>query len=139
MFSLSSEQLVAFNNALSAMTEFKKVFKRSLDDAIVAEIYAAKKLDLRINQKTNEPGYDLTDSKGVRFQVKCRNRKTRNVDVNSFDFCYLVLVNLGDNYELTGMWRLSVEKAREIFVYREKHRKFQATQKRVKENAESVF
>jgi hypothetical protein len=36
------------------------------------------------------------------------------------------------------MWRLPVAVARKLFVFREKFRKYQATQKSVKANAEAV-
>lgn len=58
--------------------------------------------------------------------------------VNNFDFDYLVLVNLSNDYTLSGMWRLPVNGARQIFVLREKYRKYQATQKSVKANGESI-
>ena len=49
-----------------------------------------------------------------------------------------MLVNLGDDYTLKGMWRLPVESAQKLFVFREKFRKYQATQKVVKANAQLV-
>jgi hypothetical protein len=49
-----------------------------------------------------------------------------------------VLVNLADDYSVRGMWRLPVEKARTLFVYREKFRKYQAMQTSVKRNAEAL-
>jgi hypothetical protein len=61
-----------------------------------------------------------------------------NVDVNNFDFDYLMLVNLREDYSLKGIWRLPVSVAQKIFVFREKFRKYQATQKSVKANAETV-
>ena len=49
-----------------------------------------------------------------------------------------MLVNLGDDYGLKGMWRLPVGDAQNVFVFREKFRKYQATQKAVKAKAEEV-
>ena len=56
--------------------------------------------------------------------------------MNNFEFDYLVLVNLTDDNGVRGMWRLPVDKARALFVHRERFRKYQATQKAVKQNAE---
>ncbi len=60
------------------------------------------------------------------------------MDVNNFDFDYLTLVNLGDDYVLKGMWRLYVDDVRELFVFREKFRKYQATQKAVKAKGSEI-
>jgi hypothetical protein len=46
--------------------------------------------------------------------------------------------NLADDYSLRGMWKLPVEKARSLFVHREKFRKYQAPQNTVKQNAEAL-
>jgi hypothetical protein len=58
--------------------------------------------------------------------------------VNNFDFDYLVLVNMSDDYRVTGIWRLDVQKARMLFTHREKFRKHQATQNAVKKAAERL-
>jgi hypothetical protein len=86
----------------------------------------------------NHRGYDLLGGDGDRYQVKHRGEEVLNVDVNNFDFDYLMLVNLREDYSLKGMWRLPVAVARKVFVFREKFRKYQATQKSVKANAEAV-
>jgi hypothetical protein len=49
-----------------------------------------------------------------------------------------MLVNLGDDYSLKGMWRLSVDQAQKLFVFREKFRKYQATQKAVKASSQTL-
>ena len=85
-----------------------------------------------------EPGFDLVSNEGTRYQVKVRTPSTLNVDVNNFDFDYLILVNLSDDYRMTGIWRLGVDKARSLFTHREKFRKHQATQKAVKDAAEPL-
>lgn len=60
------------------------------------------------------------------------------VALNNFDFDFLVLVNLDENYRPTGIWKLSVARAQEILVYREKFRKYQSTQDNVKKHAEKI-
>jgi hypothetical protein len=51
---------------------------------------------------------------------------------------YLMLVNLLEHYSLKRMWRLQVAGALNLFVFRVKFRKYQATQKLVKANTEMV-
>jgi hypothetical protein len=65
-------------------------------------------------------------------------REAQNVDLNNFDFDYLVLVILDDEYHLAELWRTTVSEAREIFTWREKHRKYQATQAKAAADVGSV-
>jgi hypothetical protein len=124
--------------AVEALVRFKREFNRDLTPSVLAELYVARELDLAPVELCNHPGYDLLGSDGKRYQVKQRGSDVLNVDVNNFDFDYLVLVNMGDDYSLKGMWRLPVAVAHKLFVFREKFRKYQATQKSVKANAEAV-
>jgi hypothetical protein len=105
---------------------------------MIAELYVALELDLLPTSVLNHQGFDLIGADGKRYQVKQRGCDVLNVDVNNFDFDFLVLVNLADDYRVRGMWRLPVEKSRALFVHREKFRKYQSTQKCVKENAEAL-
>jgi hypothetical protein len=124
--------------AVEALVRFKREFNRDLTPSVLAELYVARELDLVPAELCNHPGYDLLGSDGKRYQVKQRGGEVLNVDVNNFDFDYLVLVNMGEDYSLTGMWQLPVEAAQRLFVFREKFRKYQATQKSVKAIADSV-
>lgn len=124
--------------AVKALAEFKREFGRDLTPSLLAELYVALEFDLLPAARPNEPGFDLMASDGKRYQVKQRDLRTLNVDINNFDFDYLVLVNMSDDYSVLGMWRLEAEKAQKIFVRREKFRKYQATQKAVKDVAERV-
>jgi hypothetical protein len=127
----------AFREAIAAMASFERTFGRSLSAGYAAELYAADLLNLEIADQANQPGYDAVDADGARYQIKLR--QAQNIDANNFNFDYIVLVNLGDDYELTGMWRMTVERAREIFTWRgEKRRKYQATQERFKREAERI-
>jgi hypothetical protein len=82
--------------------------------------------------------FDLLGRDGKRYQVKRRGCDVLNVDVNNFDFDFFVLLNLSDDYALKGIWRLPVDAAQKLFVFRERFRKFQAAQKSVKANAEPL-
>lgn len=119
------------------MAKFKRTFGRGVDSSVVAELYVAKELGLQICTGINEPGYDALGPDGERYQIKFRN--AQNVDVNNFDFDYLVLVNLDDDYRLIGAWRITVAQAHEIFTWRAKFRKHQATQAQVKSVAERIL
>lgn len=128
----------AIKDAVKALVEFKREFNRDLTVSLLAELYVALELDLLPTSVSNQQGFDLISADGKRYQVKQRGCYVLNVDVNNFEFDYLVLVNLADDYSVRGMWKLTVEKARVLFVHRENFRKYQATQKAVKQNAEAV-
>ncbi|MBZ5636901.1 MAG: hypothetical protein LAO55_27575 [Acidobacteriia bacterium] len=128
----------AIRNAVQALVQFKREFKRDLTASLLAELYVAMELDLLPATISNQQGFDLIGGDGKRYQVKHRGCDVLNVDVNNFDFDYLVLVNLAEDYRVEGMWMLPVENARALFVHREKFRKFQATQKCVKKNGEAL-
>jgi hypothetical protein len=128
----------AIQVAVDALVRFKREFNQDLTPSVLAELYVAQELNLVPAELCNNPGYDLLGDDGKRYQVKNRGAHVLNVDVNNFDFDYLMLVNLHDDYSLKGIWRLPVSVAREIFVRREKFHKYQATQKTVKANAEIV-
>jgi hypothetical protein len=101
-------------------------------------LYAARELGLELSRSCNHPGCDGTDAAGRRYQIKHRNSSTLNVDVNNFDFDVLVLVNVDEECGLHGMWTLQVEQAKALFTYREKYRKHQATQVKLKAEATKI-
>ena len=115
---MNEAQLAALEAALPAMSAFKLAFGRDPSADFVAELYATREFDLQLPHRRNEPGYDAVDSSGRRYQVKLRSPTTQNVDINNFDFDYIVLVNLDDGYLLTGLWRLDAATAQAIFVHR---------------------
>ncbi len=127
---------IVIETAVQALVQFKLAFNRDLSSSMLAELYVALQLNLLPIEGCNHPGYDLVSRDGTKYQVKQRHADVLNVDTNNFDFDYLVLVNLTDDFRLKGMWRLSVEGARKLFVRREKFRKYQASQKAVKAAAE---
>lgn len=124
--------------AVEALVRFKREFNRDLAPSVLAELYVARELGLVPAELRNHPGYDLLGDEGKRYQVKQRGENVLNVDVNSFDFDYLMLVNLGEDYALKGIWCLSVGEAQKLFVFREKFRKYQATQKVVKASSQRL-
>jgi len=136
---LDEGKLKVFRNTISAMQEFKREFNRDIQPSFVGELYAAERLGLEINPYATEPGFDATDSTGRRYQIKYRNSATLNVDTNNFNFDYIVLVNLSDEYQLTGMWLATVSQAKKIFTWREKFRKYQVTQKNFKSVAQCLI
>lgn len=125
------QRQAVFENSIKAMAEFKAAFGRSLSGDFVAELYAADELGLRVVE-SGAAGYDAISPEGKRYQVKFRSAQTQNVDINNFDFDYLVLVNLDENYQLSGMWRITKEQAEQIFVERVKFRKYQTSQDMIK-------
>lgn len=127
----------AFVNSIKAMADFKAAFGRGLSGDFVAELYAADELGLRVAGR-HQSGYDALGPNDERYQVKFRSIGTQNVDINNFDFDYLVLVNMDDDYQLIGMWRITVAQAREIFVEHLKFRKYQTTQSKVKSVGEAL-
>lgn len=132
-----SERDRVFEKAIAVMAEFRKTFGRPLSPDFVAELYVARLLNLEVHKLPNQPGYDAVDKDGLRYEVKERN--AQNVDLNSFDFDFLVLVNLDLDYHLTGIWRLSKEVAESIFMWREKFHKYQATQDKIKAHAQKIY
>jgi len=131
-------KLEAFDAVLPAIARFKAAFGRDISPDFLAELYAARELNLELPDNSNQPGADATDGIGQRYQIKYRSVSTLNIDLNSFDFDQLVLVNLAEDYRLIGMWCLPVHKARTIFTFREKYRKYQATQKRFKQEGTQI-
>jgi len=132
---LTAKRLAAFDAVLPALSAFKRAFGRDVAPDFLAELYVAKEFKLQLSDRKNEPGADATDEQGRRYQIKYRSPSTQNVDINNFDFDYIVLVNLGDDYGLAGLWRLTVEQVRAISSSRPDFGKFQITQARFKSEA----
>ena len=134
---LNKEKQLIFDHAIKAMVDFKHTFGRELKPDIIAEIYVARILNLKLVEKTNTFGYDAVDEKGLRYQIK--NRSAKNIDINNFNFDFLILINLDDMYQIKGIWSLASEKVKEICSYRENHKKYQVTQNKFKEYADKTL
>ena len=135
---MNRAELVAFEAVLPAISAFKRAFGRDLGADFVAELYAAREFSLELPSRRNEPGADAVDADGLRYQVKFRSPGTLNVDVNNFDFDFIVLVNVDDDYALAGLWRMDRATAEGLFVHRPNYRKWQATQVRFKKAAARI-
>ena len=134
--SLNPYNLSTFEDAIRIAADFKKVFGRALIPDFVAELCAARELALDLRDGPNAAGYDTYGLDGARYEIKYR--AAQNVDVNSFDFDFLILVNLDDSDQLTGLWKLSVADAKTILVFRPNHGKYQTTQDKIKCHAKRL-
>lgn len=135
---LDDQRWRIFEQALPVMAEFERSFGRKLSADFVAELYVARELGLTLSDAANNPGYDALDGTGKRYQVKRRDPATLNVDVNNFEFDYVVLVNLDRDYRLAGMWLMPMATAEHLFTLRERYRKYQVTQTLFKRKAKQV-
>lgn len=133
---LDNQKLQLFERAIEVIAEFKSTFGRDLKPDVIAELYVAREMNLSLMRGPNAPGYDAVDDQGFRYEIK--ERTAQNVDLNNFDFDYLVLVNLDDQYKIKGMWKLSRNAAKSIFTWRDKFRKNQATQDKIKAVAQRI-
>lgn len=120
------------------MCSFRTRFGVELSFSNLCEIYVAIQLGVSLPGRGNTKGFDLLGSDGTRYQVKGRDANVLNVDINNFDFDYVVLVNLSEDYRLLGMWKLSVDRVRQLATDRGKYNKFQLTQKAFKQAAEPL-
>jgi len=136
---MDEQQSLALEKALPALAAFKRAFGRDASPSFVAELLAAKQFELKLHAGYNAPGSDGIDPQGKKYQIKQRSPGTLNVDLNNFSFDFVVLVNVDDNYGVTGIWRMDEAKAKEIFVQRPDFRKYQATQAAFKKTAERVM
>ena len=134
---LDDQRIQVFEKSIDAMSEFKAAFGRGLSGDFLAELYAAKALKLQV-LGLNHPGYDALGENEERYQIKYRSLSTQNVDVGSFDFDYLVLVNLDEEYRPAGLWRITAEQAQAVFTQRVKFRKYQTTQNKIKSVGEFI-
>ena len=136
---MADEKQKVFKDALYAMAKFRKTFGRSLEPSFVAELHVAMKLGLEISSEVNMPGYDAVSTDGKRYQIKYRSKNTLNVDINNFEFDYIILVNLNEDYQPIGMWQLNTGQAKNTFTPRDKFRKYQTTQNMFKKIAKRIL
>ena len=124
-----------FEAVLPSLAAFKRAFGRGVSADFIGELHAARELNLELPDGGCQPGCDATDASGRRYQIKCRTPGTLNVDINNFEFDLLVLVNLNESYALSGMWSIPVDQVKALCTFREKFRKFQVRQERLKRQA----
>lgn len=135
---MDSDVCEALRLSANAMQSFRMKFGVELSFSRLCEIYAALQLGLPMPVCGNTKGFDLRGTDGARYQVKARNSATLNLDINNFDFDYMVLVNVSDDYRPAGMWKLGVDRIRALSAERGKFRKYQLTQKAFKQAALSI-
>jgi hypothetical protein len=128
---LNDERLAAFRAILKPLAEFRRVFGREVSLGFLAEVYAAQQFGLSLFEGGTEAGADGIDSDGKRCQIKYRDAGVL-IDLNNFNFDYVVLVNLDAEYVPTGIWRLAKEQVQGLCQWREKFRKHQVSQQRFK-------
>ncbi len=127
-----------FRNMIEAMAEFRNTFSRDIDTSFAAELYAAERLGLTLNPSSKTKGFDGVDTNGKRYQIKYRAAGTQNIDINNFDFDYIILVNLDDNYQLTGIWLAKADDVKQMSVHRPDFRRYQVTQRKFKSIARRI-
>jgi len=132
---LTPERIAALDASLPALAKFKQAFGRDATPGFVAELLAAREYGLTLLDDATAHGADARDGEGKRYQIKCRTPDVLNVDINNFEFDFIVLVNLDAEYQSAGMWRLAAEQVKPLCTWREKFRKFQVTQARFKTEA----
>lgn len=135
---MDSDVSSALRLAADAMFSFRKKFGVELNLSNLCEIYVALQLGLAMPSRGNKMGFDLQGTDGTRYQVKGRQEGTLNVDINNFEFDYVVLVNLSDDYRPSGMWKLGMDSIRSLCAERGKFRKFQLTQRAFKKAAVAI-
>ena len=126
---MTASEKSALKQGLAAMVVFKRTFGCDLSKDKLAEVYAASLLNLT-NLHGNNQGFDATAENGDRYRIKYRAQTTQHLDVNNFDFDYMVVVHMDEGYRVSGLYRATQQQAREIFARREKWSKWQATQRR---------
>jgi hypothetical protein len=128
----------AMSLAVQAIVAVKREFGKDLTPDMIPELHAALALELLPTPVPYEAELGLQDENGKRYLVKACTANARRVDVYTWDFDYLVLVNLADDYTLQGMWRLPIQRAAPLFTRRADHPRSRALQSKLKANAEFV-
>ena len=77
---------------VGALGDLKREFGRGLTASLLVELQLALEPHLRLLGKTNQPGFEVVGRNGKEYQLKQRDPKTLNVDLNSFDFDCLILM-----------------------------------------------
>jgi hypothetical protein len=135
---MDNDDIKVLKQSADAMQRFHRRFGLDLSDSKLCEVYVALRFDLPLPGCGNVKGYDLQSSDGTRYQVKCRGAGTLNLDLNNFEFDFVVLVNLSEDFLPAEMWKLGVEKARVLAADRGKFRKFQIRQRAFKSAADPI-
>ena len=123
---MTASEEVVLKDARAATAAFRRTFGCELRPESLAEVYVASRLNLTLIHGNN-PGFDGTAPNGDRYQIKYRASGSI-VDMNNFEFDYMVLVNMNVDYEVTGMYRVAQQQVRDNCTHREKYRRWQISQ-----------
>jgi hypothetical protein len=137
---MDENERAVISQAQAAMAAFRAAFGTNLSVGMLAEILAALELGLTLTDETTTPGYDAVSQDGARYQVKYRADSTPQIDMNNFDFDYLLLINLDEGYRLREMWRITVEQAQAITTERigDGYHRYQTNQTKIKAIGERI-
>ena len=133
---MDQNQREALTQSFAAMADFKRAFGKDLSPAALTEVLVAEHLGLTIDPRTNNPGFDARSQTGDRYQIKYRAVGTKKVYVNNFEFDFVVLVNLDENYQISGTWQMDQKTALQEF--KPQANKFRITQDRFKSIAQPL-
>ena len=104
---LNNDQLI--ENIIGLSLEYKRRFGKSLGiTGEVGEYKASRLLKLKRVTGNINKGFDATDPKGKRVQIKTRifsRNQERTSAFTNFDFDYAILVLLSDKYEITEIYK----------------------------------
>jgi len=138
---LDEHKQMVFQSTLAAMQQFQETFGMKPSPDAIAELHVAMHLGLTLPDQVDHPGFDALAEDGTRYQIKERALSTNMVDMNNFDFDFIVLVNLDDSYQVAGMWQLSVEEVQALAAHRQYDgiSKYQISQSVFKKNARQLL
>lgn len=97
--------------------EEKKIIKSRKIVGDIGEFYACKVLNLSLCSNQNTKGYDATNQKGLKFEIKTRrvyesgrrDSKTRRINnLSGKDADYLIVVTIDRYFRCSGMWIMPI-------------------------------
>jgi len=104
---LSNDQLI--ENIIGLSLEYTRRFGKSLGiTGEVGEYKASRLLKLKRASGNINKGFDATDPKGKKIQIKtriCLRNQERTSAFTNFSFDYAILVLLSEKYEVTGIYK----------------------------------
>lgn len=120
-----SEVLGIWSDAMAELKRRGVIRSSNSPVADYAERLVAERLGLALVGQSMA-AYDAVGSDGTRYQIKARRLPSnrfdrplgaiRNLDQGGFDF--LVIVLLGERFEMKGMWQLPIDLVREHARFR---------------------
>src|SRR3989338_4701641 len=94
---------------VSVALKYEKLTGRNLGiTGEVGELLVCQKLKLKLSADPLTAGYDAVDKNRKRYQIKTRRAHNDRGRISSFSkhgFDYAVLITLGKNYKISGLWQ----------------------------------